>query len=254
MCPATIHGDRLRTDGRRPLDARRRARRARPSPHRCSIARRRASRRPHERDAEARRSASRQGRDPPHRHALRTRSPPRRRRRATAGYAPLILGDAIEGEAREVRASRMRASRCSALRHGEPAAAPCVLISGGETTVTVRGRGRGGRNAEFLLSLALALDGQADISALAADTDGIDGTEDNAGAYRRARYACARPRPRPRPARPARRQRRLYGLFRARRPPRHRPDANQRQRLPRHPDRESVERRALHHTLSGIST
>ena len=98
------------------------------------------------------------------------------------GYAPLILGDAIEGEARECAIAHAGVA-LSAVRHGEPAAAPCVLISGGETTVTVRGRGRGGRNAEFLLSLALALDGQAGVSALAADTDGIDGTEDNAGAY-----------------------------------------------------------------------
>jgi hydroxypyruvate reductase len=66
--------------------------------------------------------------------------------------------------------------------HGVPARPPCVLLSGGETTVTVTGQGRGGRNAEFLLALALALDGAAGIHALAGDTDGIDGTEDNAGA------------------------------------------------------------------------
>jgi glycerate 2-kinase len=98
-----------------------------------------------------------------------------------ARYRPLILGEAIEGEARECGIVHAGIAR-SAARHGEPAAAPCVLISGGETTVTVRGRGRGGRNAEFLLSLALALDGATGISALAADTDGIDGTEGNAGA------------------------------------------------------------------------
>ena len=69
-----------------------------------------------------------------------------------------------------------------ARRHGQPAAPPCVLLSGGETTVTVRGNGRGGRNAEFLLALAVQLNGAAGISALAADTDGIDGSEDNAGA------------------------------------------------------------------------
>lgn len=67
--------------------------------------------------------------------------------------------------------------------HGEPAKAPCVLLSGGETTVTVRGAGRGGRNAEFLLSLAIGLHGTPGIAALAADTDGIDGSEDNAGAW-----------------------------------------------------------------------
>jgi glycerate 2-kinase len=68
--------------------------------------------------------------------------------------------------------------------HGfeQPSGPPCVLVSGGETTVTVRGTGRGGRNAEFLLALAIALDGHPGIYALAADTDGIDGTEDNAGA------------------------------------------------------------------------
>jgi hydroxypyruvate reductase len=98
------------------------------------------------------------------------------------GFAPLILGDAIEGEARDCAIVHAGVA-LSAARHGEPAAPPCALLSGGETTVTVRGHGRGGRNDEFLLSLALALDGQAGISALAADTDGIDGTEDNAGAY-----------------------------------------------------------------------
>ena len=70
----------------------------------------------------------------------------------------------------------------SAARHGEPARSPCVLISGGETTVTARGKGRGGRNSEFLLGLALALDGAPGIWALAGDTDGIDGSENNAGA------------------------------------------------------------------------
>jgi len=66
--------------------------------------------------------------------------------------------------------------------HGQPFATPCVLLSGGETTVTVRGHGRGGRNVEFLLSLAVALDGQPGIHALAADTDGVDGQEEVAGA------------------------------------------------------------------------
>jgi hypothetical protein len=68
-------------------------------------------------------------------------------------------------------------------RHGFPAKKPCVLLSGGETTVTLKGEGRGGRNTEFLLGLALALDGAPGIHALAADTDGIDGSEDNAGAF-----------------------------------------------------------------------
>ena len=66
--------------------------------------------------------------------------------------------------------------------HRQPAPPPCVLISGGETTVTVRGRGRGGRNVEFLLALAVELDGLASVHALAADTDGVDGAEDDAGA------------------------------------------------------------------------
>ena len=98
-----------------------------------------------------------------------------------AGVTPLILGDAIEGEAREVaRVMAGIAQQCR--RHGQPAAPPCVLLSGGETTVTVRGKGRGGRNVEFLLALAVALNGAAGIHAVACDTDGIDGTEDNAGA------------------------------------------------------------------------
>ena len=98
-----------------------------------------------------------------------------------AGYAPLILGDAIEGEARDVACEHAAIAR--RIRAGQGAVdAPCVLLSGGETTVTVRGNGRGGRNAEFLLALAIALDGMPGVYALAADSDGIDGTEDNAGA------------------------------------------------------------------------
>jgi glycerate 2-kinase len=98
-----------------------------------------------------------------------------------AGVTPLILANAIEGEARDVAMVHAAIARQSHA-FGQPVAPPCVLISGGETTVTVQGKGRGGRNAEFLLALAVALDGQAGIHALAADTDGIDGTEDNAGA------------------------------------------------------------------------
>jgi hydroxypyruvate reductase len=98
-----------------------------------------------------------------------------------AGYTPIILGDSIEGEARDVALVHAGIAR-QIQRHGQPAAAPAILLSGGETTVTVRGKGRGGRNAEFLLALAVALDGRAGIHALAGDTDGIDGTEDNAGA------------------------------------------------------------------------
>lgn len=97
------------------------------------------------------------------------------------GITPVILGDSIEGEARDV-AKVMGAIARQVSQYNQPAPAPCVLLSGGETTVTVRGTGRGGRNAEFLLALALELEGAAGISALACDTDGIDGIEDNAGA------------------------------------------------------------------------
>ena len=97
-----------------------------------------------------------------------------------AGVTPVILGDSIEGEAREV-ASVMAAIARQVARYRQPAPAPCVLLSGGETTVTVRGNGRGGRNAEFLLALAVALRAHPDIYAIAGDTDGIDGTEQNAG-------------------------------------------------------------------------
>ncbi len=98
-----------------------------------------------------------------------------------AAFTPVILGNAIEGEAAEVaRVMAGIARQCA--EHGQPAPPPCVLISGGETAVTVRGSGRGGRNAEFLLALAVALDGHPGIHAIACDTDGIDGTEDNAGA------------------------------------------------------------------------
>ncbi len=100
----------------------------------------------------------------------------------TFGLTPLILGDAIEGEAREAATVFAGIARSAAV-HGLPVGVPCVLLSGGETTVTVRGRGRGGRNVEFLLALAVALKGAAGVSAIACDTDGVDGTEDNAGAW-----------------------------------------------------------------------
>lgn len=98
-----------------------------------------------------------------------------------AGFTPLILGDALEGEARE-SALVHAGIALEARRHGQPAPPPCVLLSGGETTVTVRGDGRGGRNTEFMLALALALDDTPGVFALAADTDGIDGAGNNAGA------------------------------------------------------------------------
>jgi glycerate 2-kinase len=98
-----------------------------------------------------------------------------------AGITPYILSDDIEGEARDIGMMHAALARQVAL-HGQPFMRPCVLLSGGETTVTVRGKGRGGRNAEFLLSLALSLNGYPGIDAIACDTDGIDGSEDNAGA------------------------------------------------------------------------
>ena len=99
-----------------------------------------------------------------------------------AGVTPLILGDALEGEAREV-GRVMAGIALSARLHGRPVAAPSVLISGGETTVTVRtSGGKGGRNTEFLAGLAVTLNDAPGIFALAGDTDGIDGSQDNAGA------------------------------------------------------------------------
>jgi glycerate 2-kinase len=98
-----------------------------------------------------------------------------------AGYKPIILGDALEGEARDV-GTVLAGIALQAVRFGQPAKSPCAIISGGETTVTVRGNGTGGRNVELLLSMALKLHGHADIHALAADTDGIDGGAEVAGA------------------------------------------------------------------------
>ncbi len=97
------------------------------------------------------------------------------------GITPLVLGDTIEGEAREV--AKVHAGIAQSItKTGEPIKPSCVILSGGETSVTVTGNGRGGRNTEFLLSIARSLKGQAGIYAMAADTDGIDGSEDNAGA------------------------------------------------------------------------
>jgi glycerate 2-kinase len=98
-----------------------------------------------------------------------------------AGVRAHILGDSIEGEARDVGIVHAGIARQVATR-SQPFATPCVLLSGGETTVTVRGNGRGGRNVEFLLSLAVALDGLAGVHAIACDTDGVDGQEEIAGA------------------------------------------------------------------------
>ncbi|MGO4159023.1 glycerate kinase [Cupriavidus sp. YAF13] len=101
---------------------------------------------------------------------------------AAAGIQPYVLGDRIEGEATDV-GKVMAGIAFQAAQGTEPFRLPCVLLSGGETTVTVKGDGRGGRNVEFLLSLAIALDGHPNVFALAADTDGVDGIEEIAGAY-----------------------------------------------------------------------
>jgi len=98
------------------------------------------------------------------------------------GVNAWVLSDAMEGEARDV-ASVHAALTLQTMTSGFPHPAPVVLLSGGETTVTLRHKGRGGRNSEFQLALALALEGAAGVTALAADTDGIDGSEDNAGAF-----------------------------------------------------------------------
>lgn len=99
----------------------------------------------------------------------------------TVGITPVILGDDLEGEARSMGTVLAGLARHTA-RHGSLARAPCVLLSGGESTVTVRGQGRGGRNVECLLAMAIALRGHAGIHALAGDTDGVDGQEEIAGA------------------------------------------------------------------------
>lgn len=101
---------------------------------------------------------------------------------AAAGITPYILGDSLEGEARDV-GKVIAGMALQSRRRGQPFAGPCVLLSGGETTVTVRGHGRGGRNVEFLLACAIALQGQSGVYGLAGDTDGVDGQEDIAGAW-----------------------------------------------------------------------
>lgn len=105
------------------------------------------------------------------------------REAARLGVEAVILSDSVEGEAREVARVHAAIAREVAAK-GRPFPRPVVMLSGGETTVTLRsGGGRGGRNSEFLLALAIAIDGVGGISAFAADTDGIDGSQDNAGAF-----------------------------------------------------------------------
>ena len=99
-----------------------------------------------------------------------------------AGFPAHILSDAVEGEARDV-GKVLAAVAVHVAERAQPFSPPCVLLCGGETTVTLRGGGRGGRNVEFLLSLAIALDGHPRIHALAGDTDGVDGQEEIAGAH-----------------------------------------------------------------------
>ncbi len=101
-----------------------------------------------------------------------------------AGYTPIILSDSIQGEAKEVGVVHAGIAQ-QVIRHHQPIAPPCVILSGGETTVTGggSGAGKGGRNTEFLLSLAIALNGLPGVYGIACDTDGIDGSEDNAGAW-----------------------------------------------------------------------
>ena len=98
------------------------------------------------------------------------------------GVEAVILSDSIEGEAREVGAVHAAIAREVASRD-RPFRKPVLILSGGETTVTLRAKGKGGRNSEFLLAFAIGIDGVSGIHALAADTDGIDGSEDNAGAF-----------------------------------------------------------------------
>jgi glycerate 2-kinase len=99
-----------------------------------------------------------------------------------AGIPAHILGDSIEGEAKDV-GKAMAGVALQIANHRQPFEPPCVLLSGGETTVTLRGQGRGGRNVEFLLSLGVALEGRPGIHAMAGDTDGVDGLGEAAGAY-----------------------------------------------------------------------
>jgi hydroxypyruvate reductase len=98
-----------------------------------------------------------------------------------AGLTPHILGDSLEGEARDLGKALAGVTR-QVVVHGQPFKPPCVLLSGGETTVTLKGSGRGGRNVEFLLSLGVALAGLPSVHAIAGDTDGVDGAEEIAGA------------------------------------------------------------------------
>ena len=154
-------------------------------------------------------------------------------RAAAAGYECVMLGDRLQGEAREVAAEHARLARELA-----EAGRRAVILSGGELTVTLRGKGRGGPNQEYALALAIHLEGAPGIAALAADTDGTDGgggrPDDPAGAFVDAYDIRARPRRRPRSRRLSCRQQ-FHGVFqRHRRFVPARSDVHQRHRLPRH--------------------
>ncbi len=191
-------GDRLGPDGARRDDVCRCAGGAREIPHRraarrlSSTSRRRPSETPKPGDPIFRRARFELIASP--QDSLKAAAAEALRRNVT----PIVLSDRIEGEARDValvHAAIARQLRAGEFRVGDRAVRPpAVLLSGGETTVTVRGKGRGGRNVEFLLALTVALDGADGIAALACDTDGIDGTEDNAGRDSLSRTASRGPR------------------------------------------------------------
>ena len=142
------------------------------------------------------------------------------------GVEAVILSDSIEGEAREVGSVHAAIAREVAARN-RPFRKPVLILSGGETTVTLRAKGKGGRNSEFLLAFAIGIDGIAGIHALAADTDGIDGSEDNAGAFADGSTRRAHARRRRRRQGDARRQQCLDGVQRRRRSVRARTDRHE---------------------------
>ena len=159
--------------------------------------------------------------------------PAAEREARTLGYEPVMLGDRIEGEARDVAAEH--AARALALQEQGRRA---VILSGGELTVTIRGKGRGGPNQEYALALAVALDGAPGIAALAGDTDGTDGgagsADDPAGALIDQTTLAARQVARPRSGRFSRRQQ-FHRVFQpSGRPGRDRSDLDQRERFSRH--------------------
>ena len=213
-------------------DVRRRAGSPAPVRDRCTCQRVSRSRFRRRRNGQARRSAAREHRNADDRHAAAWRSKRRRAPLATPASRPLILGDSIEGEARDVGngdgGNRADKSPCIESRSRRPA----FCFPAARPPSPCAATGRGGRNVEFLLSLAIALDGRPGVYAIAGDTDGVDGQEDIAGAIvtpdtlARAWSKGIRPRQQPR------RQRRPRIFRRAWRLGGHRSDAHQRQRFP----------------------